>query len=556
MSLEKDFGSVQNSVYGLHEGESLSEWHDTTSMPTCPALAETIETDVCVVGAGIAGLSTAYMLLKQGKKVCVLEDFEIGSGQTSRTTAHFTTALDDRYFELERMHGTRGIRLAAESHTAAIKKVETIVHEEKIDCDLMRVDGYLFNSEDSTEEILFKELEASHRAGLFSVNLMTRAPLDAFDTGPALHFPRQLKLHPMKYLKGLAECILKLGGQIFTKTHVMELQGGHKGGNDSFVKTKSGHVVHAKSIVVATNTPINDILAIHTKQSAYRTYVISAQIPKGSVPEALFWDTGDPYHYVRVETGSDHDYLIVGGEDHKTGQNENPSDCYYRLEKWMRDRFHMAQEINYRWSGQVMEPVDGLAYLGHNPVDKNNVYIITGDSGNGMTHCTIGAMLITDQIMGRTNDWELLYNPSRISFKAAQTYLRENLNVAAQYKDWFKGNRFEDVEDLAWGEGTVFRSGIRQIAAYKNHEGRLEFLSAACPHLSGVVHWNTAEKSWDCPCHGSRFNCHGKVIEGPAVKDLQTLDFEDDQLDSLQEMPVNQKGGPENFLFPRGLPTI
>ncbi len=542
----------QTTVHTLHEGESLSEWHDTARMPACPALAETVEVDVCIVGAGIAGLTTAYLLLKEGKKVCILEDFEIGSGQSGRTTAHFTTALDDRYTELEKMHGTRGIRLAAESHTAAIKKVEDIVRDEKINCDLMRLDGYLFASEYTPEEILFNELEATHRAGLFSVNLMTRIPLDAFDTGPALNFPRQLKLHPMKYLKALAECILKSGGQIFTKTHVIEIQGGE----NAFVKTKAGHTVYANSIVVATNTPINDVLAIHTKQSAYRTYVITAQIPKDSVPVALYWDTSSPYHYVRVESGVNHDLLIVGGEDHKTGQNENPSDCYYRLEKWMRDHFHMAQEIIYRWSGQVMEPVDGLAFLGHNPLDKNNVYIITGDSGNGMTHCTIGAMLITDQIMGRANDWELLYDPSRISFRAAQTYLKENLNVAAQYKDWFKGNHFEDVEDLAWGEGTVFRSGVRQIAAFKNQEGRLEFFSAACPHLSGVVHWNTAEKSWDCPCHGSRFDCHGKVIEGPAIQDLQPLDFENDQIDSLQEMPVNQKGGPENFLFPRGIPTI
>ncbi len=552
MPIENEYTTVPNHK-PLHEGESFSEWLDTVEMPSYPALAENIEVDVCVIGAGIGGLTTAYFLLKEGKKVCLLENFEVGSGQTGRTTAHFTTALDDRYFELEKIHGLEGSRLAAESHAAAIKKVEQIVHDEKIDCELMRVDGYLFGAENKTEEILFKELEATHRAGLFSVNLITRAPMDGFDTGPALHFPRQLKLHPLKYLKGLADCVTKAGGQIFTKTHVIEVKGGDK----AFVKIREGHQVFAKSIVVATNTPINDLFAIHTKQAPYRTYVIAAQIPKGSIPTALYWDTATPYHYVRVESGKVHDLLIVGGEDHKTGQNENPNDCYLRLEKWMRDRFHMTQEIVYRWSGQVMEPVDGLAYLGHNPMDRDNVYIITGDSGNGMTHCTIGGILITDQIMARANEWESLYNPSRISLRATGNYLRENLNVAAQYKDWFtSGRSFEDVEDLAWGEGAVFRSGVRQVAAFKNQEGRVEFFSAACPHLKGVVQWNTAEKSWDCPCHGSRFDCHGKIIEGPSVTDLEPLDFAADDLESLQEMPVNQKGGPENFLFPRGMPTI
>lgn len=543
---------VLSTRRAVHLGESVSEWLDTVQMPSCPTLAEDIEVDVCVVGAGIGGLTTAYLLQKEGKKVCILEDFEIGSGQSGRTTAHFTTALDDRYFQLEKYHGVKGARLAAESHAAALKKVEDIVREENIECGLRRLDGYLFADEEQTEEILFKELEATHRAGLFSVNLVTRSPLEHYETGPALQFPRQLTLHPAKYMRSLAEKIIQAGGQIFTRSHVVEVNGGDK----AFVKTREGHSVFATSIVVATNTPINDLFAIHTKQAPYRTYVIAAQIPKNSVPDALYWDTLDPYHYVRIEPGEQHDTLIVGGEDHKTGQNARPSDCYYRLEKWMRDRFHMTQEILYRWSGQVMEPVDGLAYLGHNPMDKNNVYVITGDSGNGMTHCTIGAMLITDQIMGRSNEWETLYNPSRISLRATATFLRENLNVAAQYKDWFSTRTFDEVEDLPWGEGAVFRSGLRQIAAYKNHDGRLEFFSAACTHLSGVVHWNTTEKSWDCPCHGSRFDCHGKVIEGPAVKDLQELEFENDTADSVRERTPPEYGGPENLLFPRGIPTI
>lgn len=507
--------------------ESQSYWMDSIEMPHCPSLSENIKADVCIVGAGIGGLTTAYLLMKEGKQVCVLEDHEIGSGQTGRTTAHFSTALDDRYFELEKWHGADGAKLAAESHRAGINQVAQIIKNESIDCDMDWVDGYLFVPENSTEEILFKELDAVSRAGMYDVELVVRAPLDFLDTGPALHFPRQLQLHPLKYLKGLAKAIIEGGGKIFTRTHVVEV----KGGASAFVKTKDGFTVHGESIVVATNSPINDIFAIHTKQAAYRSYVIALEVPKGSVPKGLYWDTLDPYHFIRIQENKylgskngDVDLLIIGGEDHKTGQNSNPEQSYTLLENWAREKFPFCGKLVYQWSGQVLESVDGLGYLGHNPQDQNNVYIITGDSGNGMTHCTIGGLLITDQILKRKNPWEKLYSPSRINTHSVGNFIRENINVVTQYADYFTRNSFETVEDVEWGEGVVFNQGLKKIAAYKNREGRLELFSAVCPHLGGIVHWNTAEKTWDCPCHGSRFNCHGRVTEGPAVMNLKPID--------------------------------
>lgn len=510
--------------------ESLSLWMDTIEMPHCPSLSENLKVDVCIVGAGLGGLTSAYLLMKEGKSVCILEDHEIGSGQTGRTTAHFSTALDDRYIELEKLHGLENSKLAAESHRAAIYKVAEIIKDENIKCDMDWVDGYLFVPTESTEEILFQELEAVLRAGLSDVKLVVKAPLDFLDTGPALHFPKQLQLHPLKYLKGLAECIIKGGGKIFTRSHVEEIHGGDR----ARVHTREGFNVYADEIIVATNTPINDVVAIHTKQAPYRSYVIALEVPHGSVPKGLYWDTLDPYHYVRLQEGKNVgtkmnglDLLIVGGEDHKTGQSLNPENSYVELENWVRQRFPFAEKLVYRWSGQVMEPVDGLAFLGRNPMDQKNVFIITGDSGNGMTHCTIGGMLITDQIMQRKNPWEKLYNPSRINFKSASTFIKENINVAVQYADYLNRHPFETIEDIEWGEGAVFKQGFKQIAAYKNHEGRLELHSAVCPHLGGIVHWNSAEKSWDCPCHGSRFDAHGKVLEGPAVMDLKKKDHVD-----------------------------
>lgn len=501
-------------------GESVSVWFDKAYMPACPTLDKDFKADVCIVGGGIAGLTTAYLLMKEGKTVCVLESDELASGQSGKTTAHFVNALDDRFFNLERFHGEEGLKLAINSHSAAIRKVEDIVKRENIDCEMKKLSGYLFSLDDKDKDVLEKEYEAAHKAGLVDVQRLAFSPFHNFNIGPSLHFPKQMQLHPIKYLSALADKIIEGGGHIFTQSHVLEVHGG----DNAFVKTKNHHVVYCNSIVVATNTPINDMFAIHTKQAAYRTYVMGFNILKGSFPDILLWDTLDPYHYVRVEHTPDSDILIIGGEDHKTGQENHPETCYQKLESWSRVHFPFLGEVVHKWSGQVMEPVDGLAYLGKNPMDDDNVYVITGDSGNGMTHSTIGAMLITDQIMGRENPWEKLYSPSRVSLRATKEYLRENLNVAVQYADWLDPKFKNNLETLEKDSGVVFRKGGRMMAAYKNEDGVVEYMSAACPHLSGIVNWNNAEKSWDCPCHGSRFDCHGKVIEGPAISGLKAVE--------------------------------
>ena len=501
-------------------------------MPTFSTLHEDLETEICIIGGGLAGLTTAYLLLQSGRKVCILEGFEIGSGQSGRTTAQFTTVLDERYFMLEKYHGEKGARLAAESHSAAIKKVSEIIKKENIDCDLEMVNGYLFTStgnpnytlksnRDKSHEYLNLELEAILRAGLDDVYITERIPLSQFDPGPALCFPNQMQLNPLKYLYGLAQAIIKMGGKIFTNSHVIEV----KGGKSATVKLQNDRVVMCESIVVATNSPINDLVAIHTKQASYRSYVIGIEVPKGIFIKGLYWDTEDPYHYVRLEKSHNqkNEILLVGGEDHKTGQNNNPEHCYTRLENWTRKRFPYAGRILYRWSGHVLKPVDGLAYIGNNPMDSDNVYVITGHSGNGMTYSMIAGILISDLIKGKENPWKNLYNPSRISLSTAGNYIKENANTLIQYKDWVTEKTKIDLDDVERGEGIVYRDGLQIVAAYKDQHGNLELHSAVCPHLGGILHWNAAEKSWDCPCHGSRFDCHGKVLDGPSVNDLTLI---------------------------------
>lgn len=496
----------------------------TADPPSQKPLATDTSANVCIVGAGIAGLTTACLLASEGKSVIVIDDGPIGGGMTARTTAHLTNALDDRFYELERLFGEERARLAAQSHAAAIDRVEEIIRDEKIDCQFERVDGYLFIPPDGRVKVLDDELPAAHRAGLTDVRRLDRAPLESFDTGPCLHFPRQAQFHPLEYLTGLSRAIERYGGKIFTGTHADEIEGG----SDASVKTASGYTITADAIVVATNTPVNDRFAIHTKQAAYTTYVIGARIPRGSVPSILLWDAPpdlwDPYHYIRVAKSDGHDVLVVGGEDHKSGQQNDGSQRWGKLEQWTRNRFPMAEEIEFRWSGQVMEPVDGLAFIGRNPLDSDNVFIATGDSGMGMTHGTIAGVLLTDLIMERENPWADLYDPSRKTLAAAKDFAQENANVMAQYTDLVTPGDIDSVDEIRKGEGAVLRSGLSKVAVYRDSDGTLHNLSAICTHLGCVVAWNSAEKTWDCPCHGSKFDCLGSVINGPANRDLPPVE--------------------------------
>jgi len=506
-------------------GQTTSIWMATSKeIPSHGALSADASVDVCIVGAGIAGMTTAYLLAREGKQVVVLDDGPIGGGMTGRTTAHLVNALDDRFYELERLHGERGAQLAAQSHSAAIDRIETIVKEEEIKCEFERLDGFLFAPPDESKEQLENELQATHRAGLTDIEMVDRAPIKDFDTGKCLRFPRQAQFHPLKYLTGLAKAIRRDGGRIFTATHAGQMQGG----DVARVETSDGHIVTAKALVVATNSPVNDRYVIHTKQAAYITYVIGARVPRGSVTKALYWDTPDPYHYVRLESvrdnQNDHDILIVGGEDHKTGQADDGNQRFAALERWTRTRFPMIEEIEFQWSGQVVEPVDSLAFIGRNPLDEPNVFIATGDSGNGMTHGTIAGILLTDLIIGRKNEWETLYDPTRKTLRALPKFAQENLNVAAQYVDLATGGDVDSADELKPGQGAIIRSGSKKVAVYRDEAGALFERSAVCVHLGCIVDWNSREKTWDCPCHGSRYAAGGKVFQGPANSDLPPID--------------------------------
>jgi glycine/D-amino acid oxidase-like deaminating enzyme/nitrite reductase/ring-hydroxylating ferredoxin subunit len=498
----------------------VSLWGETARLPGDEPLGRDARADVCVVGAGIAGLTTAYQLTRAGRRVVVLDKGPtITPGETQFTTAHLSCVIDDRFQEVERVRGEDALRLAVASHKAAIHRIEAVASAEGIACDFRRVDGYLFLGPGDTMELLEKEADCARRIGL-EHEWADRAPLPGFDTGRCVRFSNQGQFHPLKYLIGLHRAIVSLGGRVYTKSMVR----GVEGGSPCKVHLRDGPTVTADAVVVATNTPINDIVSLHTKQAPYMTYALAAAVPAGSVPFGLYWDTLDPYHYIRLQPGErGQDLLIVGGEDHKTGQNADPAKCWEKLEQWARKRFPSAGKPRYRWSGQVMETLDGLAYIGRDPGGAKNVFIATGDSGMGMTHGTIAGLMLCDLVQGRENVWDGLYDPSRKPVKAAGEYLRENLNVAGQYADWITAGEVRGVETVPAGKGVVLRRGLKLLAAYREETGEVHECSAVCTHLGCVVHWNDAEKTWDCPCHGSRFSKEGHVLHGPATADLEPI---------------------------------
>jgi glycine/D-amino acid oxidase-like deaminating enzyme/nitrite reductase/ring-hydroxylating ferredoxin subunit len=521
----------------IHERQPSSPtWQrDPDELRRAP-LAERMVADVCVIGAGIFGISTAYLLQRDGRRVVVLDDGGIAGGQSGRTSAHLTAELDRRYVELERVHGLDGARRAADSHQAAIARIEQNVVEEGIDCDFARIDGFLFAADGDRSALsseLRDEMLAAQRAGL-EVESVARAPLSTFDTGPCLRFPHQARFEPVRYLAGLSRAFERAGGRIFTGSRVADVVSGAP----ARVTTKDGQSVVCDAVVVATNSPINDRFVLHTKQAPYMTYVIAARVPRGSVPDILLWDTDEPYHYVRVQPGagggpaSAFDHVVIGGEDHKTGQAQDGAERFLRLELWAQRHFPGIQAIDHRWAGQVLEPSDGLAYIGRNPGDGRNVFVGTGASGNGLTYGTLAGMLLTDLIAGRPNPWQTLYDPARVRIGGAREMLRENLNVATQYTTWLRPGQVSSESEIAPGSGAVLRVGLDRIAVYRDDDGTLYRRKAACPHLGCVVAWNGSERTWDCPCHGSRFDRTGRVIVGPANRDLASVAGEPKRADA------------------------
>ncbi|MEW6169225.1 MAG: FAD-dependent oxidoreductase [Pseudomonadota bacterium] len=484
--------------------------HPSRGMPHGPF-------DVCVVGAGIAGLSTAYQLTRAGRRVLVVDDGPVASGQTARTTAHLASALDDRFSTLEKLRGSEIAKLAALSHAAAIDTIEATIAHEGLDCAFRRSDAYLLAHAPDTVAFLAEEEDAARRAGL-AVERVDRAPLPGYDSGPCLCFHHQAQFDPMAYMDGLAQRISAAGATLLTGTRVAEVCEG----TPAAVVTDDGVRFEAGAVVVATNAPINNRVTLPAREFPHITYVVALQ-PPPQLPEALFWDTEEPYHYVRIGEHDGVRALLVGGEDHYTGRaNGDAGQRFARLEAWARERFPGAGPVLARWSGQVVETLDGLAYIGHSP-GQRNVFVATGDSGMGMTHGTIAGLLLAKLIAGLSSPWSPAYDPARLPPRTLRLCTQENLTNTAAYGRWLQHGDAASEDAIAPGGGAVVRRGLALRAVYRDDDGALHVCSAVCPHLGGVVRWNPLERTWDCPVHGSRFACDGEALQGPANAGLRRM---------------------------------
>ncbi|HLV66129.1 MAG TPA: FAD-dependent oxidoreductase [Polyangiaceae bacterium] len=487
-----------------------SLWASTASRPTFPALeVDGLEVDVAVVGGGITGVTLAMLLKLAGQRVALLEARRLGSGTTQGTTAHLTAVLDTPYRVLEERFGEHAARLAADSSQRAIAQVAALVERFRLTCEFERVPGYLFTEHDADYDVLKEEAEAASRAGLRAE--LAHVPLPIV-VRAGVCFEGQAQFHPLEYLSGLAERIPGKGCHIFESSRVLTVDEGEP----CRVHLENGVSVRARRVVLATHAPLHRLL-FQTKVAQYRSYVVSG--PVAQAPRGLYWDTAEPYHYIRAATIAGEKHLVVGGEDHKTGQQPDTDAAFERLEAYAH-RLGLAHATR-RWSAQVVEPVDGLPFIGENARSRH-VFVATGFSGNGMTFGVLSAMILADACLGKHNPYAELYSAKRFKPLAAlSSFLGENIDYPLHLlSDVARPPDVHSVDEIERGEGKVARIAGERLAVYRDHAGALHVLSAICTHLGCQVAWNASEGTWDCPCHGSRYSIEGTVLDGPAIHAL------------------------------------
>jgi glycine/D-amino acid oxidase-like deaminating enzyme/nitrite reductase/ring-hydroxylating ferredoxin subunit len=498
--------------------DTVPYWIDSAPLPRFPKLERNESVDVVVIGGGIAGLTTAYLLTLEGHRVALLERETLAQIDTGHTTAHLTMVTDQRLPALVKSFGRNHAQATWDAGLAAIAQIQSIVADLNIDCDFAWVPGYVHTPighppGDSASS--FREEASLARDLGFDAEFVDEVP---FVGGPGVRFRDQARFHPRNYLAAIARAIDDRGGMIFEQSAADEF-------TDTPLSLKSnGQTIACRDIVIATHTPLmgNADLAgaalFQTKLALYTSYVIAGQVKPDTIPDALFWDTADPYHYLRLERHGAHDIVIFGGEDHKTGQAPDTNHCYERLERTLLSMLSNVK-VTHRWSGQVIETPDGLPYIGET---AEHQFVGTGFSGNGMTFGTLTGMMAADRIAGRANPWSELFDPARKKIRnAAWNYIKENKDYPYyMIRDRFAGAETRSIRDVPRGSGRIVELDGQKLAVYRDDRGAVTRRSAICTHLGCVVDWNDAERTWDCPCHGSRFKPDGAVISGPAESPL------------------------------------
>ena len=503
-----------------------ASWATDSKLPKFPRLDRDLKVDVAVVGGGITGVTAAYLLKKAGSTVALLERDRFGGVDTGHTTAHLTFVTDLRLHELVARFGRDHAQAAWDANRAGLNQIHEIVEQEDLSCDFAWVPGYLHapwgGSTARDEKQLRQDAELATELG-FDAHYLPSAP---FVETAGVRFVNQAKFHPLKYLAGLLERLPGKTCHVFEGTEVNEVE------DDPLSVKANGYSVHCNYLVIATHVPLAGKAGLisaalfQSKLTPYSSYAVGAKIPKGTMPEALFWDTADPYHYLRVDQYPRHDFVIFGGEDHKTGQDDDSENRFRKLEVNLASQVSKA-DVKFHWSGQVIETNDGLPLIGET---SERQFVATGFAGNGMTFGTLGAIMACDAALGRKNPWQALFDVGRKKLIGGTwDYLKENLDYPYyMIKDRLAAAEGKTLRSVTRGNGKIIKLKGQRVAAFRDQKGTITTLNPACTHLGCIVHWNPADSTWDCPCHGSRFQPTGEVLAGPAESPLEKVSLGED----------------------------
>ncbi|WP_426479142.1 FAD-dependent oxidoreductase [Chryseobacterium sp. CBSDS_008] len=500
------------------DGARKSIWQEETKrFSQDPALEKRY--DIAIVGAGITGISTAVRLQKEGQKCIVLEASNIGFGTTGGTTAHLNDFFDTTYAQAIKDFGLHNAKLLKYVGIEAKNIIRNNIHEFNISCDFERKHGYLFALDDEQEKRLDAILKGASQVGHPMVQTADTPFPFAFKKAAVI--PDQAQFHPIKYIRSLAEAFIRLGG-VLVENCLCE---SHDENEDVVVLQSTKGNIIAGSVIYATHIPPG-VNMLHFMNAPYRSYAIAFRLKGDYHPKELGYDLAEPYHYYRTQQINGEDLLIAGGEDHKTGHADDTGECFSRLENYVREHFDVDTAV-YSWSSQYYEPVDGLPYIGILPGSKGKVYTATGFRGNGMIFGTITSQILGDLILKGSNKYKDLFNPERIKpITGFTNFVKEQATVVLDFvKDKVFAEKVSSLAELSEGEAKVAKYEGESYAVYKEKGGTLHLLKSTCPHAKCEVRWNSAEISWDCPCHGSRFNVNGKMLNGPTVKNLQRIEL-------------------------------